>query len=161
MAAGEGVHRETGFLPDTDATDIGFVDGGFHLHVGKVPGNDKQFRRLQAGGHRLPRFDAALDHDAVNRRLDRGAFQIDAGRRQLCRALSDDRLAVPHLRLGRGKRRAGRIQVVLRRVAFGRRDEVFLHQGFLALVVALGVGQIGAGTRHFRLLHSLAGAGRV
>jgi hypothetical protein len=93
-AAGEGIHREAGFLPDPDATDVGFVDRGFDLHVGQVLGDHEQLGRLQAGGHGLPRFDAALDHDAIDRRLDRGAFEIDAGLRLLGFALAHLRFAV-------------------------------------------------------------------
>ena len=72
---------------------IALVDGGLHLHVAQVFGNHKKLRRLQAGSHGLATLNGAFDDDAVDRRGDAGARQVDA-------RLGQGRLALRHIGLG-------------------------------------------------------------
>ena len=55
----------------------GFVDVGVDLHLRQVGGDDEQRRRLHAGGDRLADVDAALRHDAVDRRRDDRVIEVD------------------------------------------------------------------------------------
>ena len=50
--------------------DIGFIDIGLDLHAAQVLGQREEHRRLQRGGDGLAGLDAALEHDAVDRRQD-------------------------------------------------------------------------------------------
>ncbi len=75
--ARERVDGERGALADANPAHVRFVDRGLDLHVAQVLGNDEEFRRLQAGRDGLPDVDRALDHDAVHRRPDLRARQVD------------------------------------------------------------------------------------
>ena len=89
-AARKGIHRKCGAQAGAHTTNLGFVNRGVYLHVAQALRNHKQFRRREAGCHSLPRLNAALDDDAINRRLDLRALQIDTCLCQRRFALRDD-----------------------------------------------------------------------
>jgi hypothetical protein len=78
--AGIGVDAELGGLPERHLADVGLVDAGVDLHLAEVAGNGEEGRRLEAGGHRLSLVYVAADDDAVDRRADGGALEVDLGR---------------------------------------------------------------------------------
>ena len=153
--AGEGIHREAGFLAGADAAHIGLVDAGIHLHVRQVLRNHKQLGRLQAGGHRLAALHRALDDDAVDRRFDLGAPQIHPSLGQHGFFLRHAGLRRLDLRFGHTQLGLGRLQQLLRRgqgsagaVGLALRDEAPVHQLQVAVVDALGLGHIGLRPRN-------------
>ena len=65
----------------------------------QVRRDDEHFRRLKPGGHGLPALDLAVEHDAVDRRTDRGLRQVGLGlvglRARAVRASPPPRCATP------------------------------------------------------------------
>ena len=148
-AARVGVDRESGPLTEPDLADLGFIDGGVDLHVAQVAGDHEEFGRLETGGNRLAGIDRALDHDAVDRGANRGAFEIGARLQQLRLALRDHRLGAAGLGLGHFDLGlaaldllGGGIQHGARLLELGAGDEIALDQQLLALEIAPRFGQI-------------------
>ena len=141
---GERIDCETGALSGADAADIRFVDAGIHLHIRQILGNHKELGRLQAGCDRLPLFNRALDHDAIDWGGDFGALQVNPCLCQCRFSLSDVGLRRFDLRLRHSQLRLRRFQALARRVdqsaGFVRlalRNKLLFGEIFLALKIAL------------------------
>ena len=159
-ASRERVNRKRRHLRDADAPDIGFINRRFDLHVGEVLRNDEELGCLQTRGYGLARLDRFFHHNTGDRRADRGACQIDARLRELRFALIDYRVRVLHVGFGDAKLRLGGVEcgnvgLVVRLGFFRFRggNEILLDQGFFALEVTFGLGEVGIGTRYFSALH--------
>ena len=100
---GIGIDIEADRIIAGDLADIGLVDLGIDLHLGEVLGDGEQLGRRHAGRDRLPGLYRALDHHAVDRRADIGAFEIDAGAVERGLALRQRGLGVVDLGLGDGE----------------------------------------------------------
>ena len=72
-----GIDREGRLLADANLADIGLVDFRFDLHLMKVAGDNEQGLGFKARRERLPLIDVAADDNAVDRRADGGAIQVD------------------------------------------------------------------------------------
>ena len=122
---------------------------------------------MQAGRHRLTFFNRPLDHNAVNRRSNLGALQIHAGLRERGLALRHIGLRRFHLRIRHGQlslRRfqalASRVDQGFRAIRFALRNELLVHQVFLAIKVALRLLHIHLRTRDRRLRSQRVGLRR-
>ncbi len=164
-AAGKGIHGKRRGLPLADAPDLGLVDRGVDLHPAQVLRDHEEFRRLQARRDRLARLHRFLDDDAVHRRADGGALEVDPRLRELGLALPHQRLDVVHLGLTHrelGLRDldlllgcpVGELGLVQRR----RRHEVLLVQHPVALELALGIGQVDSRARDLGVQRGDVGA---
>ena len=80
-------------LSSRHLADIRLIDLRLDLHMGEVLSDGEQLRCLEARGDGLPDFDRTLDDDAVDRRADIGALEIDAGAVEGRLVLSQRRLA--------------------------------------------------------------------
>ena len=111
--AGEGVHGERDGLAGMDVADVGLVDGHPDLHPRQVLGDQEQARRVQAGDHGLADVDAAVDDDALDRRLDGAVAEValrplNAARAWATAAWADRHVGLGHLVGGLvGRRRSG------------------------------------------------------
>ena len=155
--ARKSVYREGGFLAGLDAPHIRLVNAGIHLHIAQVFGNHKQLGRLQAGCYCLAFFNGALDHNAVHRRGNAGAVQVNARLGQRGLSLGHVGLRAFNLRLGHAglclhllEGFGGGVDQRTGLVALALGDELFLHQALLTLLVALGFNQIDLRARHRR-----------
>ena len=94
LLAGVGVAGERHGLADVDVADVGLVDRGPHLHPLQVAGQQEQAGRVEARLHRLADGDAAVDDDALDRRLDDGVAEVDLVLVELGLGGADVRLGV-------------------------------------------------------------------
>ena len=144
------VDVERDVLAGTDAADVRFVDVRVDLHLGQIRGDDEERRRRHARGDGLAHVDAALNHDAVDRRRDHGVVKVDLILIDRCLRLLDGRLRRLQRRLRRVHGDLGGVEVALRDEALGReflRPRVFLlrvgERDLVALGVRLRLDEIG------------------
>lgn len=157
---------------DRHAPDVGFIDIGVELNLPQILGNGEQRRALRARPYGLAHGDVAIDHDAVDRRPDQGAVEIELdlvngglagadGRERVAQLRLSHlgiRLRGGHCGLGGGGVRPGRGEGGVRDVV-GRLGSLRVGLGriagqaqlALALVVALGVDQREFGVLDVRL----------
>jgi hypothetical protein len=105
---------------------------------------------------------------AVHRRADDGAVQVQAGLLQARLALGHQGSGAAHLGPGHAHVGLGQVPLFPRGVhgglggvQFGGGDEFLLHQGALALQVAVGVLQGDLRLGHFRLAHGEIAPGHL
>ena len=103
--------------PGMDLADVRLVDRHPDLHPREVLGDQEEAGGIQARNDGLTDVDAAVDDDALDRRLDRAVAQIPLrplhirlGLGEAALGLHDRRLADGHVRLGRV---VGRLVVVV------------------------------------------------
>ena len=115
-----------------------------HLHVAQVLCDDEELGRLQARRHGLADVDAALDHDAVHRRADLGALEVDLRLRERRLALLDRGHRARDLRPGSPRSAPSTafscsacVSDHVRARVDSRRDEASGPPALLALQVAL------------------------
>ena len=164
--ARKGVHRKTRLLPGLHAAHIALVNGGVHLHVGQVFGDDEKLGRLQAAGHRLAALYGPLDHNAAHGRGNAGARQVNAGLRQSSVALghgglrrADLGLRHAHLRLRCFERLLAGVNQGARLVALAHCHKLLVHQHVGTVLAALGLVQVHLRTRHLGLHGHCVGLG--
>ena len=97
-----GVDREAHALACLEPPDIGLVDIGVDVDLAQVLGDGEQRRRVEGGGDGLAEVDLALHDDAVDRRADIRALEIDLDVPELGLALQDHGLGGFQVRLGEG-----------------------------------------------------------
>ena len=73
------VDLERDFLSHFDLADIGFVNAGLELHLGKVIRNGKQGGGAETGCHGLPDIYIPRNDYSRNRSDNRGITQVDIG----------------------------------------------------------------------------------
>ena len=76
MIIGEGINSKADTLTFLDATDVGLVNVGNHLHVRQIFGYRKQLRGVERSSHRLAFLYRLRQHHAVDRTGDGGITQI-------------------------------------------------------------------------------------
>ncbi len=118
------VYSKRHVLVGPDAADIGFVDVGVDLHLRQVRGDDKENRRLHAGGDCLSDVHAALDHDAVDGRVDGAVIEVDLRLAQAGLRLDDGGLRRVLRRDRRLQCRLAAVDGDLRRVEILGRDQL-------------------------------------
>ena len=151
----EGIDRESRLVARADAPDVGLINAGIHLHVLQILRNHKKLRCLQAGGHGLAFFNGALDDDAIDRRGNPGARQVDARLRQRGLALRHVGLGTLDLGFGHAELRLRQLQRLGRGVDQGARlvgfalgNELLLDQTELALQITLRFHQVHLSPRN-------------
>ena len=138
LAVGEGVDGEVDGLADRDVANVGFGDGADDLHFGEIVGDGEEDGGVEGGGDGLADVDLAGEDDAVDRRVDGAAGEIDFG-------VFDRGGAGLDLRVGLGELREGLIEVGL------GNEAVLLKRGgpfgveLDEAVVGFGVGEFGFG----------------
>ena len=134
-AVRECVNAEVRSFSVSQIADIRFAHVGIDLHLRQVLGDQKQRRRLKAGGDGLADVDIARDHRAVNRRDDVGIVEIDLRLLEVGLLLLDHRAVKRNLRCC--------LLVCTARIVEGvLRDNVFGHQLAVAVEKELFVGQV-------------------
>lgn len=157
---------------DCHAPDVGFVDIGVELNLSQILGDGEQRRALRARPYGLAHGDVAIGDDAVDRRPEQGAVEVELDLVNGGLAGADGRERVAELRLSHlgirlrgghrglsgGGVRPGRGQGGIRDV-IGRLGSLRVGLGriagqaqlVLALVVAPGVDQCEFGVLDVRL----------
>ena len=147
-AAGEGavrerVHRELHFLTFGDAAHVGFGDGGVDLHLGEIVHQREKDRCVHARIDGAAFVGLAVEHHAVDRRGDHGAFEIELG-------VGDGRLAGQHGGVRLRQLRVDAVELLLGNQLLLEQVGRALGVDHDQLVAGLGRGEIG-----FRLAQAL------
>src|SRR5215216_5094691 len=126
-ATGEGsvrisIYRKRDVLANAQLPDVGLVHRDLDIHGAKIT-DGKQGRRLETGGNRLARGDAAINYNTAHRRPYYCAVQISFGLVKRC-------LTAPDLSFGMGYAGARDRQLSLR----------FLDPSLLGCHLGLGRG---------------------
>ena len=134
-----GIDSESHALSHFHLPNVGFVDVGFHLHLGQVVGQGEQSRRAERGSYGLAHFHGTVKDDAIDRRIDFGIAQIHHSL-----VVGGLRVSFAHLGLGVG---------VLRLLIGCQRCGIRFIKLFCTFVgefgiieLALGRGKAGLGT---------------
>ena len=72
-----GIDGEGHPLPYFHLPDVGFIDVGFHLHLGQVVGQGKQGWRAERSSHGLAHLNGTIENDAVDGRINLGVGQVN------------------------------------------------------------------------------------
>ena len=73
------IDGKSGLVAFLDPAHVAFAGIGVHLHLLEVRGDEKQRRRLEAGGDGLPAGHVAGHDGAVHGRDDVGVVEIELG----------------------------------------------------------------------------------